>query len=260
MKILRRILCISLLVLAAFCLSAVGFYFAVTKDARLYPEKLALSEQKIVLYDSQGEPVKGVAANLLKQTVAMEEIPQKTRYAFVDTEDKRFYSHNGFDVKRIARAAVNNLKSRSFKEGASTISQQLVKNTHLSQEKTLKRKLREWKLTRTLERRYSKDEILEKYLNVIYFGHNCFGLRSAAEFYFGKTPDELDLADSAILAGLVRSPNNYSPFKNPEGCLKRKATVLNLMQKNGHITEEEKLAALEKPLPTAPVVSSDNVG
>ena len=111
--------------------------------------------------------------------------------AFIDTEDRRFYKHGGIDLKGMARATKNNLIARSFKEGASTISQQLVKNTHLTQEKTIRRKLKELKLTLALEKRYTKDEILEKYLDSIYFGHNCFGIKSAAEFYFSKTPDEL---------------------------------------------------------------------
>lgn len=259
MKVLRKILCISTLFFALILAVAGGVYGVITKDAVLQAEKLALSDRKIVVYNGNGaETAGGMAAT--SRVVRIEEIPKKTRLAFIDTEDKRFYSHGGFDVRRIARAAVNNVKSRSFKEGASTISQQLIKNTHLSQEKTLTRKLKEWKLTRALEKAYTKDEILEKYLSVIYFGHNCFGLRSAAAFYFGKTPEELDLADSAILAGLVKSPNNYSPFKNAENCAKRKLCVLNAMLKNGNITQEEKQEAIEKPLPTSPHVDSRNIG
>jgi len=202
------------------------------------------------VYDQFDQPIKNASAFFIRQTVKIKDIPKETQLAFIATEDKRFYSHKGFDGKRIAKAALNNLKARTFKEGASTISQQLIKNTHLSQEKTIKRKLKEWKLTRALERKYTKDEILEKYLNTIYFGHSCFGIRSAAEFYFGKQPQELTLSDSAILAGLVKSPNNYSPFKNPEHCAQRKRTVLSLMQKNNIITKEEQQAALLEALPT----------
>ena len=182
------------------------------------------------------------------------------QYAVISTEDKRFYKHNGFDVKRIARAALNNAKSKSFKEGASTISQQLIKNTHLSHEKTIRRKLKEWKLTRRLEKRYTKDEILEKYLNTIYFGHSCFGIRAASEFYFNKAPSELTLADSAVLAGLIKSPNHYSPFKNAEGCLKRKNVVLSLLYQNGYITSAERELALQTPLPTAPSPQKNSDG
>ncbi len=252
MKTLRRILLIFILFFLSFICFAFGYYFTVTRGVRLRPEKLILSDKSILLYDGNGETITCTSADPFKQTVSLSQLSNNTKNAFVDTEDKRFYTHGGFDIKRIGKAVFNNLKSRSFKEGASTISQQLIKNTHLGQEKTLKRKLKEWKLTKKLEKTYEKDEILEKYLNVIYFGHNCFGIRSASNFYFGKQPSELDLADSAILAGLVKSPNNYSPFKNPENCKKRKNTVLSLMLKNGHITEEEKRTAMEKPLPTAP--------
>ncbi len=249
MKIIRNLLWIGFLIFILSILFALGYYVTVTKNVALNPQKLVLNEQNVVVYDENGEPIKGVSALLHAQTVAIEEIPQHVKDAFVCTEDKRFYQHGGCDVLRIGRAVLNNLKSRSFKEGASTISQQLIKNTHLSQEKTLKRKLQEWKLTRQLEKRYEKDEILEKYLNTIYFGHNCFGIVSASDFYFQKTPSELSLSEGAILAGLVKSPNNYSPFKNPERCLSRKKSVLSLMLKNGKITDKELQTAIEEPLP-----------
>ena len=250
MKILRKIFTILIILLLALLLFAFGYYFAVTSSVSLKSEKLSFREENIVVYDSYGVPVDALIQNGETYVVPYLEIPKHTRQAFIDVEDKRFFAHNGYDYKRVIKAVLSNLKSGRFQQGASTISQQLIKNTHLSQEKTLKRKLKEWKLTRQLERKYSKQEILEKYLSVIYFGHNCFGLRSAARFYFGKEVNELDLADSAILAGLVKSPNNYSPFKNPENCIKRKAVVLSLMAKNGSITEAERQAALRKALPT----------
>ena len=252
MKWIKKILLLLLLLCAALGLIALGYYFAVTKDATLSPEKLQLSENNVLLFDENGAPLSDAFTGIKHQKIPYNSIPKKTALAFVDTEDKRFFSHNGFDFKRIVKSVYNNAKARSFRQGASTISQQLIKNTHLSQEKTLKRKLQEWKLTRQLEKNYSKEEILEKYLSVIYFGHNCFGLRSAANFYFGKSPEHLDLADSAILAGLVKSPNNYSPFKNPQSCLRRKEIVLNAMVQNGHISEQEKLDAMQKPLPSTP--------
>ena len=260
MRIIRKLFIAFLIILLTLLLVATGYYLAVTKDVALSHEKLVLPDEAVTVYDGDGERVTGVFSKSLHATVQIEDIPTHTQQAFVCTEDKRFYSHNGFDVKRILRATLNNIKARSFKEGASTISQQLIKNTHLSQEKTLKRKLQEWKLTRALEKQYDKDEILEKYLNVIYFGHNCFGLRYAAEFYFNKQPSELDLADSAILAGLVKSPNNFSPFKNPQACLKRKESVLSAMLKNGKITQKQKDDAMQKTLPVAPTVHSKDLG
>lgn len=249
MKIVRRILWLSLLFSIILLFAAFGYYYAVTRKVSLIPEKLVLNEQTAIVYDGNGCALKNIAAENWNQMVKISDIPAHTKQAFVDTEDKRFYSHGGFDVKRIARAAWNNAKAGAFKEGASTISQQLIKNTHLTQEKTFTRKLREWKLTRQLEKRYSKDEILEKYLNSIYFGHSCFGIGSATEFYFNKSPKDLTLGESAILAGLVKSPNNYSPFKHPDRCQKRKATVLQAMFRNGSINESAKTKALDEQLP-----------
>ncbi len=251
MKIIKKILSFLLILSLLSALAALGYYFVVTKGTVLHPEKLTLEENFVTVYDHEGESVLG-AAGLIKQTTPIEKIPSHTLSAFVDVEDKRFFSHRGYDLKRIVGASLNNLKAKGFKEGASTISQQLIKNTHLSQEKTVKRKLREWKLTRALERRYSKQEILEMYLNTIYFGHSCFGITSAAEFYFGKAPTELTLGESAILAGLVKAPNSYSPLKNPEKCKARRQIVLSLMQKNGSISEEEKRRAEREPLPESP--------
>ena len=258
MRILRKLLRLIFLLLLLLACIGVGYYFAITKDTRLEPEKLTLNEHTVLLYDRYGNEIKNVSALYHKQTVKIDEISQDVQQAVICTEDKRFYKHNGFDFKRIARAAVNNLKSRSFKEGASTISQQLIKNTHLSQEKTIKRKLKEWKLTRKLEKSYAKEEILEKYLNTIYFGHSCFGIRAAAEFYFQKEPRDLTLSDAAVLAALIKSPNHYSPFKNPEGCQKRKAVVLSLLRQNGYITEGEYAAAKKAPLPNQPQERQNN--
>ncbi len=249
MKIIRKLFLFILLLLLGAALFIFGYYVAVTKGVKLVPEKLVLNEQTITFYDGNEEIVRNASTSFLKQTTSICDVPEYTKRAFIDTEDKRFYSHRGYDIRRIAKATLNNLKSHSFKEGASTISQQLIKNTHLSQEKTFKRKLREWKLTRALEKRYSKEDILEKYLNSIYFGHSCFGIASASEFYFGKTPAELTIADSAILAGLVKSPNNYSPFKNPENCEKRKSVVLSLMLRNESISSAQKAEAVAVSLP-----------
>lgn len=248
MKALQKILLCFTLFFSGLILFGVGYYFSVTSGVSLSPEKLLFNEKSIVVYDQNNRIVQTTTGSL-KESISINEFPQALKDAFVCTEDKRFYKHNGYDVKRILRATLNNLKAHTFKEGASTISQQLIKNTHLTQEKTLKRKLREWKLTRSLEKQYDKEEILERYLNTIYFGHNCFGVTSASKFYFGKSPRELALDECAILAGLVKSPNNYSPFKNPDACQKRKELVLNAMLRNGAITQKEKEEGIKAPLP-----------
>ncbi len=258
MKTLYKTLLAIFLTFSALFLGFLGYFFAVTSSVHLSHEKLLLPHQNVIIYDENGEAIESVTTT--QTAVDIENVPPQTRWAFIDTEDKRVYTHDGFDFRRIVKAAIGNLKSRSFKEGASTISQQLIKNTHLSHEKTIQRKLQEWKLTRQLEREYEKDEILEKYLNVIYFGHNCFGIQSAARFYFDKAPSELTLADSAILAGLVKAPNHYSPFKNAEKCEKRKSSVLHLMQKNGHISEEALRQAMREPLPSTPNAQEKDLG
>ncbi len=260
MKILRIFLLSGLIVFSLLFIGAGVYYLRATKDVRLQPEKLLLEELSTKVYDENGNPVQSAGTLAKKNTVKAEDLPEYAKRAFIDVEDKRFYSHSGFDVKRIAKATLRNVKSASFKEGASTISQQLIKNTHLSQEKTIKRKLKEFKLTRQLEKRYSKEEILERYLNTIYFGHSCFGIGSASEYYFGKSPSALSVAESALLAGLVKSPNNYSPFKHPEQCKKRRNIVLSLMKKAGDLQPIEYEKAIQEDLPLTPNVSHGGDG
>lgn len=235
---------ISTIVLALFL-----YYFSVTANVRLEPEKLNDSVQNVRVYDNHG---KEVDLPQLKKCASFSKLPSYVPNAFVAVEDKRFYAHSGFDYKRIGKAVLRNISTFSFREGASTISQQLIKNTHLSGEKTLKRKLKEMKLTRALEKKYSKEEILSLYLNSIYFGHSAFGIEEAASFYFQKTAEELTPAESATLAALVQSPNRYSPFRDGEKCLKRRNFVLSLMRDQGYITASEYDEAVKDPLPLAP--------
>ena len=248
MKILKRLLISILSICLLGIISAFIYYKFATKDVRLDASRLLFNESNFSIFAADGHLIPlGLEAN--RQAVAPKDIPWHTKQAFIDVEDKRFYTHHGFDQKGIARAILHNAKARSFKEGASTISQQLIKNTHLSQEKTLKRKLCEWKLTRQLENTYTKEEILTLYLNTIYFGHSCFGIASASNFYFDKQPQDLTIAESAMLAGMIKAPNHYSPFKNAEKCYTRRACVLRLMRKNGSISPEEEQTANNVPLP-----------
>ncbi len=178
----------------------------------------------------------------------LEDLPEHTKLAFISIEDKTFYQHNGLNKKRILKAMLNNLKSGKLKEGASTISQQLIKNTHLSSEKTFDRKLKEVALTQKLEKSFSKDEILESYLNIIFYGNNCYGIENASRYYFGKSAKDLSLEESCTLAGIIKSPGRYSPVTNPDLCKKRRDLVLSEMQKDGHISSEQMLTAQSKPL------------
>ena len=161
-------------------------YLIITKDAHLDVNKLVNPDQNIIIYDDEGNKIIDASVQNKHKSVKIEELSDHTINAFIASEDRNFYSHNGLNYKRMFKALYKNIISGSFKEGASTISQQLIKNTHLSNDKTITRKLKEIKLTKKLEKRYAKDEILEMYLNTIYFGHHCYGLQSASEFYFDK--------------------------------------------------------------------------
>lgn len=235
--------------IATVALALFIYYFSVTSGVRLNPDKLVQSVENVRVFDAYGEEM---ALPTLKKCASFSSLPSYVPNSFVAVEDKRFYSHRGFDYKRIGKALLRNISTRSFAEGASTISQQLIKNTHLSGEKTLTRKLKEMKLTRALERNYSKEEILSLYLNSIYFGHGAYGIEEAASFYFCKNAEALTPAESATLAALVKSPNRYSPFRDGEKCLKRRNFVLGLMKEQGVITEEEYAGAIQEPLPDSP--------
>lgn len=248
---MAKFLKISLIIILCLCAIAATLfltYFIITKDAVLDENKLINPNQNIYIYDGDGNEITSANTSGNRKSVSLETLDKNTVNAFIASEDRTFYSHNGLNYKRMLKAFYTNIVTRSFKEGASTISQQLIKNTHLSQEKTIKRKLNEIKLTKQLERRYSKDEILEMYLNTIYFGHSCYGLQSAAEFYFDKTADKLTLTESATLVGLLSSPNNYSPFKNPEKSLQRRNLVLDAMLTCNFIDEQTCAEAKAKPL------------
>ncbi len=243
-----KIVIILLSAMATLALALLVYYFAVTAGEKLDMQKLSLNENCVLVFDKNGEEIKTAQ----KSAVALDALPDYLPNAFVAVEDKRFYTHHGLDYRRMMKAALKNAATFSFREGASTISQQLIKNTHLTGEKTIRRKLKEIKLTRALERRFSKREILELYLNSIYFGHSAFGVGSAAEYYFGSAPSELTPAECAMLAALVRSPNRYSPFTDPEKCLARRNFVLSLMREQGYLTPEEETEARAEPLPLSP--------
>ncbi len=175
-------------------------------------------------------------------------IPENLKNAFIALEDKRFYSHNGYDVIRMFGAFINNLKSGTIKEGASTITQQLVKNTHLSHERTLERKLKELAIAIKLEKEYEKDEILSMYLSVIYFGNGAYGVKSATKLYFDKQIEDLTLSECATLAGIVKNPKKFSPKEGNIDCMNRRNTVLNIMLNNGYITQNEYSNAVNEQL------------
>src|SRR5262245_44349849 len=153
--------------------------------------------------------------------IALKDLPPYLPKAFIAIEDRRFYSHFGVDPVGILRAAVTNLLHRGVSQGGSTLTQQLAKNLFLTQERTMQRKLQEAELALWLERKHSKNEILELYLNRVYFGSGAYGVEAAAQRYFGKSAKNVTLAEAAMLAGLVKSPSRLAPNRNPEGAEQR---------------------------------------
>src|SRR5499426_1653665 len=171
--------------------------------------------------------------------VPLAQIPQSLRDAILATEDRRFYSHWGIDPIGVARAVIQNYRRGRIVEGGSTITQQLTKVLFLTPDKSLERKLKEAVLALELERRYSKDRILEMYLNQVYFGHGSYGVEAAARTFFGKPVSELSVKESALIAGLPRAPSNYSPFDRPEAAKRRREVVLHRMVDFKVIKDEE---------------------
>ncbi len=182
--------------------------------------------------------------------VSLKDLPPYLPKAFIAIEDRRFYSHHGVDPLGIARAAVANILHRGVSQGGSTLTQQLAKNLFLTQERTMARKLQEVELALWLERKHSKAEILELYLNRVYFGSGAYGVEAAAQKYFGKSAKNVTIAEAAMLAGLVKSPSRLAPNRNPEGAEKRTQTVLAAMADAKFITVAQAQTASAHPSST----------
>lgn len=183
------------------------------------------------IYDINGNLITTIHSAENRVPVKLNKIPKNLVNAFVAVEDARFYQHSGIDPRGILRAVWSNITNRGVSEGGSTITQQLAKNAYLTQEQTIKRKIQEAFLALQLERQYTKNEILELYLNQIYFGQGAYGVQAAAQTYFGKNVEDLSLSECAMLAGIPKSPNYYSPLNNFKAANERKAVVLEQMQK-----------------------------
>ncbi len=213
---------------------------SVPLDSTLLPTQTALP----TYYDIDGNKIQYQDDDYL----SFEDIPNNLANAFIALEDKRFYNHKGYDVIRIGGAILSNLKSKSVKEGASTITQQLVKNTHLTNERTLIRKLKEIAIASKLEKEYSKQEILSMYLSVIYFGGGAYGVKDAARLYFDKDVDDLTLDECAMLAGIVKNPSKYNPFNDNDEPLNRRNLVLKIMRDEGYIDINQYESAISTPI------------
>ena len=233
----RKLSVIVFLMLGVICGSLAGAFFALTHDL---PQIRALEDFKPDAVTRIYSADKVLLAELFiekREPVPLETIPRYLAAALVATEDRKFYKHSGVDLKGIARAIVKDIKAGEFVEGASTITQQLAKTLFLTPRKTIVRKIKEAILAFQLERRYTKDEILELYLNQVYFGSGAYGVESAAKIFFGKPVQELNLPECALVAGMPKSPSRYSPLVNPELAIKRRNTVLRQMRDIGIISD-----------------------
>lgn len=202
------------------------------------PTTIETAEGEIIwyLYDEFRLPVK------------LDDIPEHVQDAFIAIEDRRFYSHTGVDLRSIARAVYRDILARDKVEGASTITQQLAKNLFLTNDKSWWRKIKEAMIALHLEREYTKDQLLEIYLNVIYFGQGQYGVEAASNRFFHKSVDELTLEEGALLAGIIKAPNGYSPIDHPEKAIERRNVVLKAMEELDYISKEEMVAASDTGL------------
>lgn len=203
------------------------------------PSSLTNVAQTMYVYDKDGTEVAGVYNKENRTYVSLDQVPEHVIAAFVSIEDARFYEHDGVDVVRFFGSVVANLKSMSFSQGFSTISQQLIKNTHLSSEKTINRKVQEMYLAVRLEQEYTKNQIMEMYLNYIYFGNGAYGIEAATQSYFDKSASELTISEGAMLAGVIKATAYYSPHIDFEKSISRRNIVLKQMLEFNYISEQQ---------------------
>jgi penicillin-binding protein 1A len=256
---LKLIVLLTLLLSFLGCLTVINILNEALSDLpswqRQHFEQLASPS---TIYDTQGQLLTRLRGKTYRIPIKLDTIPQDMQDAMVATEDERFYDHKGIDYWGLGRALLTDLKGGSSQEGASTITQQLVKNVLLSPEKRIARKIKEAYISRKVEQTYSKREILELYLNYIYFGEGAYGIEAASRVYFGKSAKDLSLVECATLAGLAKNPNRFSPFANPTDAKNRRNTVLRVMCRNGYISEAEAQGASQIALPTERFVPEDD--
>lgn len=212
-------------------------YLSLYVYAFITPKFQINTSKNIIYYDKNNDDI--FSENLNNDYVKLSDITNFTKNAIISIEDKNFYNHRGFDYPRILKAIIINIKSGKIKQGASTISQQYIKNLYLTFDKTWERKIEEAFLTLELETHYSKNEILEGYLNTIDFGGGNYGIKEASKYYFNKNPKELTKAEASILVGIPKSPNYYNPIFNYKNAKDRQYSVLKSMVNNRYISENE---------------------
>lgn len=232
MKYINKFLKILILIIFAIIIIDISFYVY----AYITPKFPIYTNNNITYYDINGNDMFNSNNN---DYVKLDEISPDVINAIVSIEDKNFYKHNGFDFLRIAKAMIINITSGKIKQGASTISQQYVKNLYLTFDKTWKRKIKEAFLTIELETHYSKEEILEGYLNTINFGAGCYGIKNASNYYFNKEPKDLTIEEATLLVGIPKSPTYFNPITNYDNSKSRQYDVIYSMYKNNYISKND---------------------
>jgi penicillin-binding protein 1A len=247
------------MLILALALAGGLVYASIVRDLPDPEGKAAGRDQTSVVYDRNGEELAKLFADQNRTDRPLVEMPEDLRNAVIATEDSRYFDHRGVDPIGIARALWVGISTRSLSQGGSTITQQYVKNAFITPERTLTRKISEAVLAYRIEKSYSKERILELYLNTIYLGHAAYGVESAAQAYFGKSVTELTLAESAMIAGVIKSPGRFSPYLDPEGAANRRATVLRQMTDLGMITEAQRAEAAGAELALAGLGDADSI-
>ena len=248
MKVFARIAGI---ILVCFVLVAGGlalwFYTGVGLP-RLSSLKEYKAAQNSKVFSADGRLMTQLHGDEDREVVSLEKIPDAMCNAVIAIEDSEYYHHSGINVKAVFRALWANVVKGEVVQGGSTITQQYVKNAYVGQKRTLLRKIQEARLAFELSKKYSKDKVLEMYLNDIYFGQSCYGIYTAAGKYFHKAPQELTLQECAALAGIIRSPSYYDPYQRPQAVIERRNLVLKKMEQQDYITPDEERAAAGEPL------------
>ncbi len=238
--------------LVAALVVGVTVFFVYASSAPKLSEQQLESAGSTVIYDSNGKKIMSLGTEN-RTYVAEKDIPQQLKDAVISIEDRRFYKHHGVDPWRIVSAAMSNASGSAGLQGGSTLDQQLIKLSYFStkrSDQTIKRKAQEAWLAINMDRQYSKDQILTFYVNKVFMGDGCYGMQTASKYYFGKTLDKLDLAQTALIAGIPNAPSSYNPYTNPEFAKKRRDDVLNAMVANKKITQAQANEAKQESITT----------
>ena len=259
MRTFGRFLLTSILAAAGLAIAAIALarpvsavFTAAQPGASNKLEELEELAQRSIVYSRDGETMAVLKAEENRSPVELKQVPEHLIDAVVAVEDERFWQHGGVDIRSTGRAIMSNVEAGGVTQGGSTITQQLVKNTLVTPERSLARKMKEAVLALRVEGELSKEEILEKYLNTVYFGSGSYGVQAAAETYFGVDVEKVTVGQAALLAGIIRNPTGYEPFRNPVQAKERRDIALDQMVKEGYVEAAAADALREEPLPTAP--------